>query len=366
MTAAPPTVRPSTTEPVGHGLSVMSFADVPICRQPWLWRGVVPAGGLTLLTGDPSVGKSVLTVDWAARVSRGAPWPDAKKCRAGTTVFLSPEDEEGSTVLPRYLAAGGDTAHAHFVRGVPRADGTDAAFSLAADIDKLDRLLRQLGDVRLVVVDPLNAYLAGVGTGRDAEVRAVLGPLVKLARRHRAAVVGVVHLNKSGKGRALYRSLGSIGVAAVARAAWVVAADPRGGEGKGGTRRVMLPTKFNLGPTPPGIAFRIVSAPGKRDVPVVRYDAFDLALDPDEVVAVAAVKAGPTASPRVPKTVQAVEFLRNAFVGRASIPYSELRGMTDAAGIGWRTVGEPAVRSAGLSAFKDGRAWAYRLTGTPR
>ena len=44
-------------------------------RYGWLWPGRVPLGKLTLLIGDPGLGKSFVTLDIAARVSRGLPLP---------------------------------------------------------------------------------------------------------------------------------------------------------------------------------------------------------------------------------------------------------------------------------------------------
>src|SRR5512135_1965741 len=46
----------------------------------WLWPGRIPLGSLTLLVGDPGVGKSLLVADLAARVSAGRPWPDDPAC----------------------------------------------------------------------------------------------------------------------------------------------------------------------------------------------------------------------------------------------------------------------------------------------
>src|SRR6187431_278753 len=42
----------------------------------WLWPDRIPLGRITLLVGDPGLGKSLLTLDIAACVSTGAPWPD--------------------------------------------------------------------------------------------------------------------------------------------------------------------------------------------------------------------------------------------------------------------------------------------------
>src|SRR5712692_4785507 len=42
----------------------------------WLWPGRIPLGKITILDGDPGMGKSLLAIDLAARVSTGQPMPD--------------------------------------------------------------------------------------------------------------------------------------------------------------------------------------------------------------------------------------------------------------------------------------------------
>jgi hypothetical protein len=46
-------------------------------RKPveWLWPGWVPLHALTLLDGDPGLGKSTIAADLAARASRGWAMP---------------------------------------------------------------------------------------------------------------------------------------------------------------------------------------------------------------------------------------------------------------------------------------------------
>ena len=73
----------------------------------WLWPGWVPLGKLTVLDGDPGLGKSTLLLDLAARVSRDGRMPDGSVGPNGATVILSAEDGEEDTIKPRLTAAGG-------------------------------------------------------------------------------------------------------------------------------------------------------------------------------------------------------------------------------------------------------------------
>src|SRR4029077_20705512 len=76
------------------------------------------------------------------------------------------------------------------------------------------------GDVKLVVIDPITAYL-GFGTVdsfRTADVRAVLTPLVTLAAEMKVAMIAVMHFNKKmDVTNALLRISDSLAFGAVAR-----------------------------------------------------------------------------------------------------------------------------------------------------
>src|SRR5215475_6977211 len=111
---APPAARNGTPrrvpdpEPPGTLLS-----DVRPERVSWLWQARIPRGKLTILDGDPGLGKSVLTIDLAARMSRGLPMPFVERqpgedSEPAGVVLLNAEDGLADTVLPRLLAAGGD------------------------------------------------------------------------------------------------------------------------------------------------------------------------------------------------------------------------------------------------------------------
>ncbi len=83
-----------------------------IRREPltWLWPRYIPAGKLTLLDGNPEVGKSLITLDLAARLSRGDPMPDGTGGGpAGQTLLIQAEDVAADTLGPRLDAAGADT-----------------------------------------------------------------------------------------------------------------------------------------------------------------------------------------------------------------------------------------------------------------
>jgi len=195
----------------------------------WLWPGRVPLGKVTLLVGDPGRGKSLLALDMAARVSRGAPWPDAcgtcgtgaPACAAtadggcatsqptaeggcatqcaplGRTVLLSAEDDTADTIRPRLDALGGDASRVSVVRCVNWEDvDRNEPLSLARDMELLRAVSRKRSDTRLVVLDPISAYLGGGESCNNADLRRVLARVKALAEELDLAVLAITHLTK--------------------------------------------------------------------------------------------------------------------------------------------------------------------------
>ncbi|MCB9845306.1 MAG: AAA family ATPase [Phycisphaeraceae bacterium] len=275
--AAPLRAQPAS---LAGGAIVVRLADVTPEPVSWLWPGRIALGKVTLIAGDPGLGKSFLTLDMAARISSGAGWPDGGERPApGGVVLLSAEDSIADTIRPRLDAAGADPARIIALESI-RSLGENGrvcarSFDLSRDLPALDAAVESVGDCRLVVIDPVTAYLGGVDSHKNAEIRGLLAPLGELAMRHRVAVVAVTHLNKAGGGPAIYRAMGSLAFAAAARAAWAVSkdrADPM--------RRLLLPIKNNLAPDAGGLAYRIDGAG-----PAVAWEAGTVHVSADEALA---------------------------------------------------------------------------------
>jgi hypothetical protein len=107
--------------------------------------------------------------------------------------------------------------------------------------------------IRLVIIDPLAAYFPSMNANDNVQVRKLLQPLVDLAAKYNATILGVTHLNKAVSQQAQYRTLGSTAFHAVARSIWGISRNPAAPQ-----RRCFLPVKNNLGPQPKGMSFRIV------------------------------------------------------------------------------------------------------------
>jgi hypothetical protein len=246
----------SKTDLSPHDAAAICMNQVAPLPVEWLWPGYIPAGMITLLDGDPGLGKSWLTIDLAARVSRGWPMPPevgptAVRPPAGV-LLCNAEDDPARTLRPRLDQAGADVSRVH-LPDLRREDGWPRPVVLPDDLPSLAHLI-QVHEVRLVVIDPLMAFLTGkVDSHKDSDVRRVLHQLKDLAERTRAAILIVRHLNKqSSVHDPLYRGGGSIGIIGAARSALLVGRHPFDDR-----QRVLTRSKGNLSAPPPALAFAL-------------------------------------------------------------------------------------------------------------
>lgn len=211
----------------------------------WLWRGYLAAGALNIVDGLPGIGKSLLYLDIAARLTRGDSMPDGTPCETGAAgaCIVTLEDDPSTTIVPRLIAAGADVSRVVFL---PTVKGTDSngdpipvPWSTPRDIGTLPKM-RALG-VRLLVIDPLFGHITG-DTYKDSEVRAALGPLAAAAAECGIAVLLIRHLTKNSAGKpAMYGGGGSVGIIGAARVGMIAGNDPTQ-EG----RAVLAVTKCNV------------------------------------------------------------------------------------------------------------------------
>jgi len=243
--------------PLKRRLITHRASDLQPEKLIWVWPGRIPEGKLVLLGGPPGLGKSQLTAFMAATISNGSDWPCNEGSTAvGNVIFMSAEDGIEDTIVPRLIAAGANRDRVYIVASATKPDGTGRkTFSLKTDVDLLEAKAKEIRDVRLIVVDPISAYMGGSDGNGNVETREVLEPLAEMANRLHIAVVAVTHLNKGGGGgnqTALNRFSGSIAFIAAARAAFAVLEDPENDE-----RRFLLQAKNNLGPKCKGLVFRM-------------------------------------------------------------------------------------------------------------
>lgn len=319
--------------------------DVAPVDVRWLWPDRIPFGKLTLLVGDPSVGKSFLSLDIATRLSTGVGWPD-RRCEPiapRNTVIVTAEDDLADTVRPRLDAAGADVDRITAVVGTTRRrEGGCEWLCLDLDIAALTDHVKGV-EAGLLILDPITAFFSSKRDSHsNTDVRGILGPLSDLAASTKCAVLAITHLNKGKAGRALYRAMGSLAFIAAARASWLVARDPEA------DRRLLLPIKNNLVREPSGLAFDIVD--GRLEWSPEAID-----IDPDAVLADDGEQTDKG---------RAADWLLTV-LAPGPMPVSQIREAAKVASIGWRTLERVKSELGAVSTRTGGAAgiggWSWKL-----
>lgn len=354
--------RPKPHAPPVTAANLITVAGVTMKAVAWLWPQRIALGKLTMIAGDPGLGKSFLTLDLAARVSRGAAWPDGTRGCDGGVVILSAEDDPEDTIRPRLEAAGGNLTRINLLRSVnvPSGNGTaqECSFSLQ-DLAPLEDAIEQTGRCRLVIIDPVSAYCGKADSHSNTEVRGLLGPLSDLAADKGVAVVAVSHLRK-GEGKAMYRTMGSLAFVAAARAAFAVAADK-----DDRSRRLVLPVKSNIAADRTGLAYRllptVVDPEGlKIETAAVEWEPDPIEIDADDALGDGRRGQGGDALD------EAVDWLASLLTDGPR-PAGDVKKQAKADGISARTL-DRAKKKLGVvarkeSAFGGPWTWGLRLMG---
>lgn len=241
-----------------------TVASVKSERVSWLWPGRLALGKLTIVDGDPGLGKSTMTLDWAARISRGLPLPSDAENRGACigqprgVILLSAEDDEADTIRPRLEAAGADLNRVVLI-SLRDEHHNDFLLTLEQHVDVIEQQIES-ANAALVIIDPLMVYLgANVKSNNDQDVRRVLSPFTSMLARTRCACVVLRHLNKNAGMSSLYRGGGSIGIIGAARFGLLLARDPKDESGRA---LVLAVQKNNIGMPATSLACRLENVPG--------------------------------------------------------------------------------------------------------
>ncbi len=220
----------------------------------WAWRERLPLGALTTFAGQQGLGKTLVAMKVVADATRGGLDGDLDG-QPATCLVATAEDALESVLLPRLIAADADRQRVHFVTA--REGGVEQPLTLPDDAAALAKKAEAV-EARLVVIDPLGAFLPGhTDSHKDADVRRALAPVATLAADRRLAVLAVAHLNKGTASDALIRISGSGAFTAAPRSVLILGADPDDADAERGGRRILAHAKSNLGPLAPSLACRI-------------------------------------------------------------------------------------------------------------
>lgn len=354
---APPDAPPEGNgDETALGPIVTCMADCEPRKVEWLWPNRFPMGRLSLIVGNPGVGKSFVVIDVASRITTGSPWPDGSgDAPRGSVLLITAEDDPHDTIRPRLDAHRADVERVHLLSGVRLAseDGPREVMFTLADSHALRSAADELHDLKAVVIDPIGSFIGSkTDAHRDNEVRAVLAPVARFAEEYGAAVIIIAHRRKGFSESADDSALGSRAFTGIARAVWHLSRDPHNRQ-----RRLLLAGKNNLAPESDGLAFTIGG-----DSAAVVWEKDAVLMSADEAIAEGHEGPGRPAEERS----EAIEWLRGELADFQEHATKAVKKAADDNGIAWRTCQRAAKELRVIrhrATFGGGMAWRLPKPG---
>jgi hypothetical protein len=239
----------------GSALPVRNGEEFKMTKIDWLWRGWLARGKFHLLAGAKGTGKSTIAYDLSARITAGSMWPDDTPAPLGDVIIWSGEDGIEDTILPRFVAAGGDLKRIYPIREIIAGNGESRPFDPSIDVPALIKLASKLPNPVLCVIDPVVLALPTKSDShKNTETRR--GPLVDFAEQRGVALLGNTHFTKGTADRdPIERITGSLAFGALPRCVWGASKD------EDERQRRLVRIESNIGPSGGGIEYTLHQAP---------------------------------------------------------------------------------------------------------
>ncbi len=359
----------ATAEPlvrrVGRSeVQLIQASQLKMMPVRWLWPGWLARGKFHVLAGTPGTGKTTIAMAFAAACTANSFFPDGHSCQGGNVLIWTGEDDPADTLTPRLLAAGADLNRVYFIQGT-KENGELRSFDPARDLQTLERQAKAVGDIALLIVDPVVSAVSGDGH-KAGDVRRGLQPLVDLAATLDCAALGVTHFSKGTAGRdPLERVTGSQAFGALARVVIVAAKDSGDGGDDTSGRRIIARAKSNIGPDCGGFEYRLEQSellehPGL----VASYVTWGVAIEGTARDLLGAAEFNETEGQI--GGGDAMEFLKS-LLAEGPLAVAKIRKDASGAGYAWRSI-ERAKKKAGIEARKTGMnaGWVWALTDEAR
>lgn len=248
---------PYDNDPQDYKWLHQNLEDVEEEDIDWVWYPYLARGELTIIEGDPGLGKSYLAqmisghiID-GKRLPRGSDIPSGSKTVKGKVVYFDIENSAGTVTKKRMIDNGFENLKDYIQE--------EGIFSID-DEEALDRIYEALERVKptLVVFDTVNTYLGKADAFKGHEAQQAFVKFREIAKDFNCAVLVLRHLTKSSKERALYRGQGSIAFAGIARVVVTVGLSPEDEE-----TRIVAITKLNIAAKPKSLDFTIEPLPNQ-------------------------------------------------------------------------------------------------------
>jgi putative DNA primase/helicase len=342
--AAKPAVKAQKANEAG--VVIQCGKDLMMEKIEWLWPGWLARGKFHLLAGSKAAGKSTILFDLMARITAGSTWPDGTPAPLGDVMVWSGEDGMADTILPRFVAAGGDR-NRFFFPSATRVNGAVRAFDPSTDLDSLITEAAKLPNLSLLAIDPIVLALpARSDSHRNAETRRGLQPLVDFAEHRNIALMGITHFTKGTQDHdPVERITGSLAFGALPRCVWGASADDDG------IQRRLVRISSNIGAGGGGIEYTLFQAP------LPGHDFSAQSVDWGKKLTGSAREL--LNATKRSAEAEATAFL-TTFLANGPAPQPEIKAAAEAHCQSWATI-RRAQKTLGIKPQKNGKGWSWEL-----
>lgn len=232
------------------------MSDVEQLQMKWLWDRRIALGNMTLLFGAPAVGKSQMSAYITSVITKKGRWEDKTPCETGNVIILNAEQSPSYEIAPQLSAAGANLNRVVMIKSFfceEHGKRTPKKFIIKRDVDAMKRVISEIKNVKLIIVDPITSYMGSGDNNSVLDVRAALEPLVDLAQEHNLSILALAHSNKTNGLDALSRVAGSQAYGALVRSALFCDMDKKTG------KMYLLSAKASNCEKPPGVEYKIES-----------------------------------------------------------------------------------------------------------
>ncbi|MCQ2529538.1 MAG: AAA family ATPase [Saccharofermentans sp.] len=229
-------------------LKLNKLEEVELEDVNWLWYPYIPFGKITVIQGDPAQGKTHLLLKIAAQCTTGDAFPDTKSFEPFNVIYQTAEDGLGDTIKPRLIMSGADQSR------IVNIDEDELPLNVLDE--RVEEAIIRTG-AKLIIFDPIQAYMGKIDINSAIEVREILGKLARMAEKHDCAVILIGHLNKRETVNSSTRGMGSMDIRACARSVLLVGRlkdDPN--------VRIIVHDKSSLAPEGASVAFELDKSKG--------------------------------------------------------------------------------------------------------
>ncbi|MEP3298974.1 MAG: AAA family ATPase [Pseudoruegeria sp.] len=323
---------------MAHKPTFVTLSSVKALKVDWLWKPYIPFGMITILEGDPGLGKSFLSMFLASEISCGGQLPDGGDLDQGNVLYISAEDDPSYTTRPRIDAMGGDPEKIRVLNG-----------RLAFNDEGLEVLREELDEFEpdLIIIDPWVSFIPPETSVKDSvSVRALIDKVESVAKDYGCAIVLIRHLTKMKQDNALYQGGGTMDMIAAARSAIRIGQHPDNPD-----HRVMAHLKHNVGPKGPSWVYMMQIPTEEGGVPHLEFIG-------EEEISVNELNAAVGNTNARPKDA-AEEFLKRE-LRDGPRKAKEMLALADLVGISERTLARARTRIGVKSEQKRGH-WIWSL-----